>query len=127
MTFLSFTSAEKRATVVLAVLLTVGGGVHVIKSWDGSALPGYRLVAREADTGSTPPQLATRKLDVGINPSTAPAEDLELLPGIGPQLASRIIQYRSEHGAYESPADLLRVQGIGLRTLARITPYLSFP
>lgn len=52
-----------------------------------------------------------------VNINVAPAPDLEGLPGIGPALAARIIAYREEHGPFESIDDLVRVSGIGSKTL----------
>ena len=51
--------------------------------------------------------------------STAPADSLDLLPGVGPVLAARIIETRTAHGAYASWDDVLAVKGIGPRTVAR--------
>ncbi len=51
--------------------------------------------------------------------STAPAESLDLLPGVGPVLASRIIDARRARGAFTSWNDVLAVKGIGPRTVAR--------
>ena len=90
-------------------------------------MPGYRLVAVAAVEPPPPKPVAADKLSQGIHPNTATQEDLELLPGIGPELASRIVHHRESHGPYSSPSDLLSVPGIGERVLARITPYLSFP
>lgn len=50
----------------------------------------------------------------------ASAEDLELLPGIGPVRAAAIVAYRERHGPFGDPADLQRVHGIGPRTAARL-------
>ena len=55
------------------------------------------------------------KMDINI----ASQQDLEILPGIGPALASRIVDYRETNGAFESVDDLTRVRGIGPKTLNR--------
>ena len=52
--------------------------------------------------------------------NAATEEELDLLPGIGEVLAGRIVQYREEHGPFQSPEDLLNVDGIGESTLANI-------
>ena len=48
-----------------------------------------------------------------VNINTATAEELDVLPGIGPALAERIIAYREAHGPFAAPEDLLEVKGIG--------------
>jgi competence protein ComEA len=60
-----------------------------------------------------------------ISLSRATAEDLEALPGIGPVLAGRIVQYRDrlkkESGrGFASVDELLNVPGIGPKRLAAI-------
>lgn len=50
------------------------------------------------------------------------------LEGLGETLARRIVEDRDERGPFQSPDDLLRVRGIGRRTLDRIRPFLvGFP
>lgn len=48
-----------------------------------------------------------------ININTADQSEIESLPGIGPALAGRIIQYREENGPYRVPEDIKNVSGIG--------------
>ena len=52
-----------------------------------------------------------------ININTADIEQLQLLPGIGPVLAQRIVDWREENGDYVIAEDLLAVEGIGRSTL----------
>jgi len=59
-----------------------------------------------------------------IDPNLASQTDWETLPGIGPVLAQRIIDYRRAHGPYKKIADLRKVSGIGRKKLERIKPYL---
>ncbi|MFH1609963.1 MAG: ComEA family DNA-binding protein [Candidatus Bipolaricaulota bacterium] len=51
------------------------------------------------------------------NINLATAEELEKLPGIGPVFAARIVAFREEHGPFRTVDDLLRVSGIGPKTL----------
>ena len=55
-----------------------------------------------------------------VNLNTAPAEELTALPGIGEELARRIVQYREEHGPFEAVEDLTKVPGIGQGKLAAL-------
>jgi DNA uptake protein ComE-like DNA-binding protein len=52
--------------------------------------------------------------------------DLEMLPGIGPRLATMIIAERLRKGRFAGPEDLLDVPGIGPANLQRILPLVSF-
>jgi len=50
----------------------------------------------------------------------ATAQELEKLPGIGPVLAQRIVDWREKHGPFKSVDDLLAVPGIGPKTLENL-------
>ena len=61
-----------------------------------------------------------------ININTASAEELAYLPGVGPVLAERIVQWREQNGGFFSSAeDLLNVEGIGPVRLEEILPYIT--
>jgi len=55
----------------------------------------------------------------------ADAVELDLLPGVGPALASRILAERRRRGSLGSTRDLLQVRGIGPKTLAKLLPRVT--
>lgn len=62
---------------------------------------------------------------VKINYATQ--EEIETLSGIGPSKAQAIIQYREEHGFFNSVEDLLQISGIGEKTLEKIKEDIQIP
>ena len=60
--------------------------------------------------------------DMRVDLNAAGVAELDLLPGIGPRLAERIIADRSRRGRFASVDDLVRVSGVGPRTIDRIRP-----
>ncbi len=73
---------------------------------------------RDAGPSQVARLLDERPLDVNL----ASAEELQLLPRIGPTLAGRIIEERERGGPFRSVHDLARVRGIGPRTVERLMP-----
>ena len=60
-----------------------------------------------------------------VDINTATQEQLEGLPGIGPAIAGRIIDYRAEHGPFEKIADIVKVSGIGPATFDTIKDLIT--
>ncbi|MFI8346429.1 helix-hairpin-helix domain-containing protein [Streptomyces sp. NPDC085596] len=81
-----------------------------------SGVPG--AVAGPAQAGATP--------SAPVSLGTATVEQLDTLPGVGPVLAQRIIDYRTQHGGFRSVDELRQVDGIGDRRFsdlrARVGP-----
>lgn len=55
-----------------------------------------------------------------VNINTATSFELETLPGIGPTIAQKIIEYREQNGPFLSTEDIINVPGIGPGTYERI-------
>ncbi|NQS71752.1 MAG: helix-hairpin-helix domain-containing protein [Desulfobulbaceae bacterium] len=72
---------------------------------------------------STPPEFALF-LGLPLDINRAEAKDFQLLPGIGPVLAQRIVAEREARGLYKKTEAMQRVSGIGATTLARLQPYI---
>jgi len=62
-----------------------------------------------------------------VHVNRATVTELETLSGIGPAKAAAIINYRDEHGPFQSVEDLLNVPGIGQKTLDNIIDDLQIP
>jgi len=79
---------------------------------------GYRVAAMSGA------RLLTLGLPIDLN--RASASDLDAIPGIGPALAQRIVDYRQKHGPFKKIEELEeKVLGFGPKKLAGIKPYLA--
>jgi competence protein ComEA len=91
----------------------IASGSRVEVTPDG----GYRVAAMSGA------QLLTLGLPIDLN--RASAEDLAAVPGIGPALAKRIVEYRQAHGPFQKIDDLgEKVLGFGKKKVEKIKPFL---
>ena len=60
-----------------------------------------------------------------VDINRADAAQLDTLPGIGPALSQRIIEYRQQNGRFETVEELVNVKGIGEKTLEKLKPYIT--
>ncbi|AMX82833.1 competence protein ComEA [Geobacillus subterraneus] len=89
-------------------------------------VPAKGEAALAPETAGAAPEAGTESgLQVAVN--TATEEELMQIPGIGPTKAKAIIAYRDEHGPFQRVEDLLKVSGIGEKTLEKLKPYLLVP
>ena len=98
----------------VAGLLVLGLVVLFSSRWYG----GYERLDEVAD------ERVAVKFRVDVN--RAGQAELDLLPGIGPTLAGRIIRSRQQEGWFLRPAQLQRVRGVGPRKVQQIASYLVF-
>ncbi len=61
---------------------------------------------------------------VGVNLNTASSYLLSYVSGIGPALAENIVEYRSEHGAYKTRKELLKVKRLGDKAFEQCAGFL---
>ena len=60
-----------------------------------------------------------------VDLNSASEAQLQEVPGIGPSLAKKIVEFRSENGPFKSVDDLLKVRGVGEKSLEKLRPHLT--
>lgn len=96
--------------------LGIAAALSTLAPADVSAQRGRRSASAEA---------APAQAEGGVvNIQTATAEQLQLLPGVGPSKAQAIVEYR-ERRAFRRVEDIMRVRGIGRATFRRLRPMLT--
>lgn len=93
----------------LAAKLIDGQKIYLPKKGEG-------LTQRSAPTDVG----VTASSEVPLNLNVATEEQLDALPGIGPVLAQRIIEWRTEHQRFTKVEQLLEVEGIGEKKFKQI-------
>jgi competence protein ComEA len=69
------------------------------------------------------PAFAAPTLEGQVNINTATAEQLELLPGIGPAMAKKIVDYRTNK-PFQETNQIVRIKGIGPKTFTKLKQFL---
>jgi competence protein ComEA len=97
-------------------------GEQVVVLRRGAAGPGQAVGAGAppAPTGG-----ATTSTSAPVDLNTASLEQLDGLPGIGPVLAQRILDWRSANGRFSTVEELAEVSGIGEATLGDLRPLVT--
>ena len=103
-------------------------GATALAAWAVSPAAAQDVVKPQAGTAVTTPaakkasssRKATTLSPVNIN--TATAEELQTLPGIGPAVSKRILDYRQKNGSFKKPEDLMNVRGIGEKSFLKLKP-----
>ena len=110
-------SIQERGLILLIGLAVLASGFLVFTNLPRPAQASLSGVVRLNDIRILIPRFVESE---PININRASLDELMTLPGIGPALAQRIVDYRSEHGPFQSVADLERVSGIGPQTVQNI-------
>ena len=110
--------------LVTCIFASFTGGFFLGRNLNRAPVRIYQL-ASPAQTETTQPADLPDTEPLMVNINTATPEELEALPGIGPTLAQRIVDYREEHGAFASPESLINVKGIGESKMAALLDLIT--
>jgi competence protein ComEA len=72
-----------------------------------------------------PKQAASATTAAPVNLNTATAEQLATIPGVGPKMAERIIDYRQKNGGFKKVEDLMNVSGVGEKSFLKMKPLIT--
>jgi comEA protein len=84
----------------------------------GPAVRAQQPASPAVDAGKTATQPS-------LNLNTATLAQLETLPGVGPSLAGRIIEYRQKNGPFKKVEELMNIRGIGEKNFLRLKPLVT--
>ncbi|NLK51500.1 MAG: ComEA family DNA-binding protein [Syntrophomonadaceae bacterium] len=111
----------------LALPLQDGQKIYVPQT--GESLENVASMVTPQDTTVALPGMGADLTSTGsgkVNINTASVQELDaLIPGIGPTLAQRIMEYRQQNGGFRSIEDIRNVSGIGEKRYAQMKDYLT--
>ena len=118
------------AVAALALVTVVSGVVWLSpraaiagpKALPGAVAP--KPPPHGGDDDSAPPR-GKKAVTGKLNLNTATADQLMLLPGVGPSKAERVVAWRGKHGPFKRVQDLRKVKGFGYKTLKKLEPNLD--
>ncbi|NIP41489.1 MAG: helix-hairpin-helix domain-containing protein [candidate division Zixibacteria bacterium] len=125
-----FSNGDIWAILFLLACMLIGGAIMIYQKHNRNQPPELIIeTVGEADfpqqTSMQPVTASAASRSLKININSAPADSFELLSGIGPVYAERIVKYRQNIGYFQSLEQLMDVRGIGQRTFDKIKNYLT--
>jgi comEA protein len=118
----SLTSYERKVLIFIAILILCGATLRFLNVKYHKA--SYASAKGEKAPEGKPADVISPSASINVN--TASQEELEKIPGIGAELARRIVEYRSQYGIFATLDDLEKVKGIGAKKLKAIRKYITF-
>jgi len=116
--FFDFSPPQLRVVVFLTALLLILAFLTFIRSYSETNEESLKFSVQLAESDQTYSPVVVVDLNL------SPADSLELLPLIGPALASRIVAYR-DTAHFEKPEDIMKIKGIGYKTYEKIKSYIK--
>ena len=96
------------------------------KKWNRIGATALAIAFTLMTTGGTALAAAKAAPTAKVNVNTATAEQFAALPGVGPKLGARIVEYRQKAGgSFKSVQELMNVRGIGEKNFAKLQAHLT--
>ena len=119
------TRAADLAAVNLARVLVDGEQIHVPRPGEVVAGPVAGGSGPSGGSGGGTGSSGSTGDGAKVSLNSADLAALDTLPGVGPVLAQRILDWRAEHGRFTTIDELGEVSGIGEKVLAQLTPRVT--
>ena len=81
--------------------------------------------SQAVDANASPSRAPTEATPAIVSINKASAAELEKLPGVGPALAARIVEWREQHGSFRRIEHLLMVRGVSERRFRELRPFIT--
>lgn len=126
-----FTRGESAVLLFLVISFVVGVGIWTYRyQWAplptvSEEIPDFQSLSEDSLDEKDEADAGRIESDPQISLNRASQEYLERLPGVGPVIAGRIVEYRKEYGDFQSIEELVKVKGVGLKTLEKLKPYVK--
>ena len=132
-----FTRQEKSVIIFLIIAFTIGTGIITIRKLSyRNTIEQFKSRYSEMDKNFSEiskndslfkiqkQKDANQTINLKININTADEEELIKLPGIGPVLSKRIVNYRKRVGKFKKTSEIINVKGIGKKKLEKLLPFI---
>ena len=116
-----FTPQEKKALWYLLILLAVGTASRYVRQNRAARYPladeGYDQLFQAGAEAYRATSIDEPLAPIDLNSATG--AELRQLPGVGPVMAKKIIDYRLKNGYFQTIDDMLNIDGVGPKSVER--------
>ncbi len=121
------TSAEKKVLGFLGCLVLLGSATLGFEKL-GGRYPEPSFASALSRVPLRPPVYASGRISKffpALEVNQASFDQLRWVPGVGPETARRIVQYREAHGDFKNLEELKKVSGVGAKKYNKMAPHLK--
>jgi comEA protein len=123
----TFNRNEQLVLILLSLALLAGIVVSYLDRTNSDAIREFDVKKNAVPVPEMPGETSAEdpKTPEIIDINSATVKDFQKLPGIGPSIAQRIVDYRTQKGKFNAIDDMTQVNGIGPKTLERLRTQLT--